>query len=68
MFFDEQQIINNIQIALDITDDVVNDAILNNANLIISHHPLFTNQDLNDELDYFVNNDLIEKIKKIKLV
>ncbi|RCJ02905.1 Nif3-like dinuclear metal center hexameric protein [Ureaplasma urealyticum] len=67
LFFDEQQIINNIQIALDITDDVVNDAILNNANLIISHHPLFTNQDLNDELDYFVNNDLIEKIKKNKI-
>lgn len=67
LFFDEQQTINNVQIALDITDDVVNDAILNNANLIISHHPLFTNQDSNDEVNYFVNIDLIEKIEKNKI-
>ncbi len=37
---DENQDVNKILICLDVTNDVVDEAILKNVNLIISHHPL----------------------------
>ncbi len=53
--------VNGILVALDLTDDVVNEAIANNANLIVLHHPFLFNPIKHVRLDKYPGN-LIHKL------
>lgn len=56
--------INNILISLDITNDVIDYAINNNCNTIISHHPIFVNEENIECPINIYNQDLINKLAK----
>lgn len=63
LFFDTDKEIKNVMITLELTSKVVNEAIILKTDLIISHHPLFTQENVNEEHDFFINEELIKKIK-----
>lgn len=56
--------ISNILIGLELTADVVNQAIKKNCNLIITHHPLIFHPIKNLDLNHDSNARLIEKLIK----
>lgn len=59
---DEAKIVNKIIFALDVTDDIINQAVAGNADLIITHHPIIfkpVSNVLSDSLVYkLIKNDL----------
>lgn len=64
LFFNHNQPITNITIALELTSKVLNEAILMNSNLIITHHPLFTENEVTEEYPFFVNHKVLNKVKE----
>lgn len=59
---DADKIVNKIIFALDVTDDIINQAVAGNADLIITHHPIIfkpVSNVLSDSLVYkLIKNDL----------
>lgn len=56
--------INNILIALDVTQDVIDFAINNNCNTIITHHPILVNDDKHESHINIYNQHLIDNLVK----
>ncbi len=62
----EEERINKILLALDITDEVIEEAIYENCNLIITHHPIIfksikninSNSDLGKKIIKLIKNDI----------
>ncbi|MGL4948668.1 MAG: Nif3-like dinuclear metal center hexameric protein [Mycoplasma sp.] len=62
IFNDEK--VKNIIISLDVTNKLIENAITNNCNVIITHHPLFTDFEIDKD---FVANKLFDKLKQYKI-
>lgn len=60
---DPTQEVSSILICIDITEEVVDEAILGGQNLILSHHPLFIQSLKNIRPDSYVKRCLIKAIK-----
>lgn len=58
--------ISNVLISLDLTSNLVNEAILNKSNVIITHHPLFLNLFKSEE-ENKKNIELFNKLKDNKI-
>lgn len=54
--------IKNILISLDLTEEVINEAVIKNCNLIITHHPLLFHPLKKIELDYDSTSKLIQRL------
>ncbi|WP_031489359.1 Nif3-like dinuclear metal center hexameric protein [Ureaplasma canigenitalium] len=63
IIFDFDLDIKKILITLELTTSIVDSAIKDNVNLIITHHPLKTEVKDDETKDWFINTTLIEKIK-----
>ncbi len=60
---DKNKEISKVLLALDVTDEVVDEAIKLNANLIVTHHPLIFKAVKTINTDDFVGNTIIKLIK-----
>lgn len=55
--------VKTIYIALDATDDVIKEAVANNADMLITHHPLIFSKQKNVLTEDFIGRRIVELIK-----
>lgn len=55
--------LKSIMVCVDVTEDVIDQAIDNNVNLIIAHHPILFRPTKSIDYDYFISKKLIKAIK-----
>ncbi|MCV3753989.1 Nif3-like dinuclear metal center hexameric protein [Ureaplasma zalophigenitalium] len=67
LFYEHDEPVNLVYVALEITDKVLQEAKIYGANLIITHHPLFTSEDVSAEKPYYVNQKAIDFLKQNKI-
>lgn len=66
--FDENSKIRKITLCLDLTDEILNEAIISESNLIITHHPFVFNSTLKEEYKQApYKRKMIKKIKTNKI-
>ncbi|AKB11190.1 Nif3-like dinuclear metal center hexameric protein [Mycoplasmopsis synoviae] len=64
----KNMLVRGVITCLDVTKEIVNFAIENNYNFIVSHHPFLFYEDLNEELNtYFYKKEIYELCKKHKI-
>lgn len=64
LFYSHDNEVTGVYLALELTSKVLKEAKLLNANVIITHHPLFSSEDLTEEHQFWVNQKLIDQVEK----
>ncbi|MCV3743565.1 Nif3-like dinuclear metal center hexameric protein [Ureaplasma sp. ES3154-GEN] len=67
LFYVHDDPVTSVYVALEITPKVLQEAKIYGSNLIITHHPLFTNDDITVDKPYYVNESAINFLKENKI-